>query len=95
MTTESREIQRIFVGKDEASLALGISTSTLKKWRLGNAAATPVLTEDVHWVRSGSRLVLYNLPLLTDFVANRSNPELHQKAITAYLASLPSSRATA
>ena len=67
----------------------GMSTSTLKgnrlsgKWILG-----------VHWVRITPKSVLYNLPLIMDWIANRSNPTAHQRAIDAYLASLPSAVTT-
>ena len=36
--------------------------------------------------------ILFNIPLLEDFLANRSNPTAHQKAIESYLRLLPSSQ---
>jgi hypothetical protein len=37
--------------------------------------------------------VLFHRDLMLDFVANQHAPEVHQKAVLAYLASLPSSKA--
>lgn len=87
------------VDKSRIREELGISPSTLKNWRLGRLHEgrylEAKLTEGVHWVRMGKRKTLYNLELLRDFLHNQDNPDAHQRAITAYLASLPSSKATA
>jgi hypothetical protein len=89
------EVSIIFVDKHAISRVLGIRPGTLKIWRLGRSSprVAPRLNEGAHWVRMGERSILYNLPLLTDFVATRHNPEAHKIAISAYLASLPSSKA--
>lgn len=76
-----------FVGKREAERLTGLSHETLKKLRL-----TGKLTENVEWVRQNSRSVLYNAPLLLSFLQNRHAPSAHQRAIEAYLASLPSNQ---
>jgi hypothetical protein len=47
--------------------------------------------EGIHYQRLGT-LVLYNLPLIRDWLANQSSPELHEQAIRQYLESLPSSQ---
>lgn len=83
------------VSKRDIHAELGISSSCLKYWRLGRDGQPPKLTEGVHWLRVGPRKTLYNLELLRDFLHNQDNPDAHQRAITAYLESLPSSKATA
>jgi hypothetical protein len=76
-----------FVRKREAAQLTGLSEETLKKLRLNGE-----LKEGIEWVRQNSRCVLYNAPLLIDFIQNRNDPAAHQRAITAYLASLPSNQ---
>jgi hypothetical protein len=46
----------------------------------------------IHYQKLGHRQVLYNLPLILDWIANRGSPELHERAIRLYLANLPSSQ---
>ena len=71
----------------------GLSINTLKVWRNGSSEFKARLIEGVHWVRSGERSVLYNIPLLEDWLTNRkSNPEAHQRAIDAHRQSLPSNQ---
>ena len=71
----------------------GLSANTLKVWRNGSSKIKASLIEGVHWVRSGERSVLYNIPLLEDWLTNRkSNPEAHQRAIDAHRQSLPSNQ---
>ena len=65
--------------------AIAISRSSLhrtrnKSWQAG-----------IHYQRLG-RAVLYNLPLIRDWLANQHSPELHEQAIREYLESLPSSQ---
>ncbi len=69
----------------------GVSINTLKMWRNGNATTKPVLIEGVHWARSGERSILFNIPMMEDWLANhKTNPAAHQRAIDSYLKSLPS-----
>jgi hypothetical protein len=89
-----------FVDKHTAASELGVSYSTLKVWRIGTVAPAgdtvpPKLQEGIHWRRHGLRKVTYNINLLQDWAANQDSPEAHQRAIDAYLASLPSSKAAA
>lgn len=56
-----------FVGKREAEQLTGLSHETLKKLRLNGK-----LMEGADWVRQSSRSVLYNAPLLLDFLAEPS-----------------------
>ena len=86
------------VPKTVISRELGISGSTLKNWRLGrvNSDGTrtlPKLVENIHWFAIGQRKILYNFELIRDYVHNIKQPQLHERAIDAYLASLPSSKA--
>jgi hypothetical protein len=76
-----------FVGKREAEQLTGLSHETLKKLRLNGK-----LMEGADWVRQSSRSVLYNAPLLLDFIQNRCDQTAHQRAIENYLASLPSNQ---
>jgi hypothetical protein len=74
-----------FVKKRELSKLTGLSGDTLKRYRL-----VGLLNEDIHWVRINSKVVLYNLPLVLDWLQNIHDPVTHQKAIEAYLMGLPS-----
>ncbi len=87
----------VFADKHAVSNLLGVRPGTLKNWRLGRPGAgiAPVLIEGIHWVRQSSRHTLYNVDLLRDFIATRENPDVHELAISNYLASLPSSNAAA
>lgn len=75
-----------FVGKREISKLTGLSGDTLKKYRLKG-----LLSEDVHWIRINSKVVRYNVPLIKDWLQNINDPQAHQRAIEAYLATLLSS----
>lgn len=76
-----------------AAAHFGLSKNTLKVWRNGSGKTKPSLIEGVHWVKSGERSVLYNVPLLEDWLLNhKNNPEAHKRAIEAHRQSLPSSQ---
>jgi hypothetical protein len=79
-----------FCDKREIAHLIGLSTETLKRLRLKGA-----LIEGIHWVRHGTKKVVFNLELMRDWNTNRCNPRVHQLAIDAFLASLPSSKAAA
>ena len=83
----------VFITTKEAARLLSVSPSTLKAWRLGKGQTPPRLIEGAHWVSLGDRKVLFHRELLIDFMANQHRPEVHQNAVTAYLESLPSSKA--
>jgi hypothetical protein len=68
-----------FVKKREISKITGISGETLKKYRLSGR-----LSENIHWVRVNSKVVLYNVPLMLDWLRNINSPEVHQQAIDTY-----------
>jgi hypothetical protein len=78
------------VGKHEAAAILGVSTETLKRYRLQKDST---LLKGIHYFVWNSRVVRYNPVLLADWGMNRDAPQAHQKAIEAFLASLPSNQA--
>ncbi|BAZ12358.1 hypothetical protein NIES4071_41880 [Calothrix sp. NIES-4071] len=85
-STESKLQHYAFVNKQKASELTGLSTETLKRYRLKGK-----LEKGIHWVEINSRVVKYNISLVLDWVQNhRDNPQEHIKAIEHYLASLPS-----
>jgi hypothetical protein len=60
--------------------------STTEKYR------ETVWTENIHWRRDpANNKILYNLPLINDWVATGGG-EAHQRAIEAWLSSLPSNQ---
>ncbi|BAZ01114.1 hypothetical protein NIES37_51120 [Tolypothrix tenuis PCC 7101] len=77
-----------FVTKQVMSEVTGLSSNTLKKYRLQGK-----LQRDIHWITLNSRVVRYNIILVLDWVQNHiSNPEAHLRAIENYLADLPSNQ---
>ncbi len=76
-----------FVKKREISKLTGLSGDTLKKYRLSG-----ILCEDIHWIRVNSKVVLYNVPLVMDWLQNIHDPKAHNRAIEAYQAMLLSNR---
>lgn len=79
-----------YLTASEMTERFSVPPGTLKQWRIGCNGVKPVLIEGIHWFRPGRRSVLFNATLVEDWLANRHNPEAHQKAIEAYRASLPS-----
>lgn len=77
----------MFVKPERLVQETGLSTSTFKRYRL-----TGTWIEGIHWQRVNSRLVVYNLALILDWIANRSNPQAHEWAVENYLRSLPSNQ---
>ncbi|WP_204136982.1 hypothetical protein [Halomicronema sp. CCY15110] len=77
-----------FGTKHQAAELIGLSPETLKKYRLKDK----ILIEDIHWVKLNRRTIRYNLPLLADWLANRNDPQAHQKAIEQYQRSLLSNQ---
>lgn len=74
------------VDKHQAAAILSVSPETLKKYRLQENSP---LIEGIHYFVWNSRVIRYNPSLLADWAIHRNNPGAHQKAIEAYLASLP------
>ena len=75
-----------FVKKREICRLTGLSGDTLKKYRLSGR-----LSENIHWIRLNPKVVLYNAPLVMDWLQNIHDPTTHFRAIEAYHASLASS----
>lgn len=63
-----------------------------KKLRSEKARPENRMRSGIHFVRYGAYCVRYNAQLLKDYVATRSDPEAHKRAIASYLASLPSNQ---
>jgi hypothetical protein len=78
-----------FCSVDEISRFTSLSPSACKMYRLKG-----LWVEGIHWFRLHHNSVLYNKTLIEDWIVNRSNPIAHQRAIDAYLASLPSTVTT-
>lgn len=76
-----------FVKKREISKLTGLSGDTLKKYRLSG-----ILSEDIHWIRVNTKLVLYNVPLILDWLQNINDPLAHQRAVESYLSMMLSNQ---
>jgi hypothetical protein len=85
--SSSSQLKFQFVKKKEISELTGLSSDTLKRYRI-----TGKLVENVHWIRVNSKVVLYNVPLIMDWLHNINDPKAHLRAIEAYQASLLSNR---
>ena len=79
----STENSPVWLKTADAAKLIGLSPSCLKNYRLRQG----YLIEGIHWVytNSGRRMILYNVELLCDWVANRGSPEVHLRKIEAYL----------
>ncbi|AFY61209.1 hypothetical protein [Synechococcus sp. PCC 6312] len=72
-----------------------IKVVPLGKTKLQQLRDEGIFAEGLHWVRipgPNPRKILWNLPLIEDFLATGGGPA-HQVAIDNYLASLPSNQA--
>lgn len=78
----------IHAPRRETGQQLGVSDSTLKRWRKSGA-----ISEGIHWIyQPGTKArILYNLDLMRDWLVNSDSPA-HQRAINRYMDSLPSSK---
>jgi hypothetical protein len=79
----------LFADKKEMARLTGLSTYTLKRYRLKG-----LLRENIHWVALNARTVRFCVPLVLDWMQNRNFPELHSKAIENYQSLLLSYQAT-
>ena len=80
----SKTNRAFWINKHSASALLEISVHTLKTYRILHWQS------GIHYQHLNSRTIRYNRELIIDWMANISYPEAHQRAIQAYLASLPS-----
>jgi predicted DNA-binding transcriptional regulator AlpA len=65
----------------------GLSRSTIK-----NLIRRGDWIEGIHFTRFSSRKNLFNETLITDWIANRHDPNAHQRAIDNFVAGLPSNQ---
>ncbi len=72
-----------FVTKKRLSEAVKLSPSSFKRYRLSG-----IWPEGLYWIRINPKLVLYNLPLILDWIANIDDKQAHLRAIENYQASL-------
>ncbi|BAY61183.1 hypothetical protein NIES22_12440 [Calothrix brevissima NIES-22] len=72
-----------FCNKNILAQHIGYSSHTLKAIRQRGE-----WIEGIHYVRENSRTIRYNLALCLNWLANKHNPDAHQKEIARYLASL-------
>jgi hypothetical protein len=68
-----------FVGRQDAAVALKVSASTMKRYRLNG-----IWIEGTHWIRVNRRSVRYNLALIQNWFENRHDLIAHEKMIEAY-----------
>jgi hypothetical protein len=66
--------------------AAGVSSDTLKHWRVSGSLQRGLYW----WTLPNSDRILWNLDLVRDWMVNGNSPA-HQRAIERYLKSLPSS----
>jgi hypothetical protein len=66
---------------------LGLSSRTLQSLRREGS-----LIQGIHYSEVNSRLIVYNLPLMIDWVANRHDPKAHMRAIELFQRSLLSNK---
>jgi phage terminase Nu1 subunit (DNA packaging protein) len=78
-----------FVTKTQLAEEIGLSSHTFRRYRERGE-----WQQDVHYVKLRQNVVLYNLNLCLDWVANRNNPVAHQRAIRQYLQSLSNEETT-
>ncbi len=79
---------RTFSPLRDTTAATGLSFDKLRQLRQDG-----ILTERIYWVRvPGSPSILWNVPLVIDWLVNGPDSPVHQKAIENFLISLPSSK---
>ncbi|MDZ4874972.1 MAG: hypothetical protein CLLPBCKN_004368 [Chroococcidiopsis cubana SAG 39.79] len=83
---ESNLNDALWIDKHAAAALIGISSETIRTYR------KRYWEDGYQYQRYNSRTIRYHRELILDWVANRSSPECHQRAIEAYLASLPSNK---
>jgi hypothetical protein len=81
------KVREIFADSSVIHEKLGLSSHTLSTFRKDGS-----FIEGIHYVEVNSRLILYNLPLLIDWLVNRHDPATHQIAISHFQAELMSNQ---
>jgi hypothetical protein len=87
MKVQIKRSQQAVWCNNEAAQILGLSQSTLKNLRL-----TDQLVEGIYWVRFSSRCVRYNVELIKDWAATRTESSNHDQAVANFLSSLLSNQ---
>jgi adenosyl cobinamide kinase/adenosyl cobinamide phosphate guanylyltransferase len=88
LSLQRKETQQFYVRVDVLEHQSGISKHSWKKYR-----ASGTLPEGLYWFRLNSRVVLYCLPLVLDWLLNHKNdPIAHQQAIENFQALLLSNQ---
>ena len=72
-----------WLNKSDAATLIGLSPHTLRRYRERGE-----WIEGIHYSKIAQNHVVYNEPMILDWVANRNNPAAHQRAIEKYLAQL-------
>lgn len=80
-------LKELFVDPSVIEEKLGLSVRTLQNLRRDES-----LIRGIHFVEVNCRVILYNLPLMIDWLANRHDPQAHLKAIENFQAELLSNR---
>lgn len=75
-----------WINKHSAAALLEISIHTLRTYRSLHWQS------GIHYQYLNSRTIRYNRELIIDWVVNIYYPEAHQRAIRAFLVSLPSNK---
>jgi hypothetical protein len=79
--------QWVLVPNGEMCLTIGVSSDTLKSWRVQG-----LLPRGIYWTTlPNSDRILWVKDLVRSWIVNGDNSPSHQKAIERYLKSLPSS----
>lgn len=76
-----------FIKRTELTQYVSLSRSKIK-----SIIRSGQWIEGVHFTRYSSRMNLFNLQLIQDWLVNKSDPTAHQRAIDNYLANLPSNQ---
>ncbi|GAB4218195.1 MAG: hypothetical protein OHK0012_25990 [Synechococcales cyanobacterium] len=87
MTSQIRlpdiHLKELFVDPHSLQEKLGLTANTLQTLRKEGS-----LLQGIHYTEVNSRLILYNLPLMIDWLVNRHDPEAHLRAIEQFQYSL-------
>ncbi len=81
------KLTELFVEAGVIKNKLGLSSKTLQILRRERA-----ILQGIHYTTVNGRLLLYNLPLMLDWLANRHDPDAHLRAIENFQASLLSNK---
>lgn len=72
-------VKEIFADPSVIQEKLGLSAHTLNTLRKDGS-----FIQGIHYVEVNSRLILYNLPILIDWLVNRHDPNAHFAAIQQF-----------